>query len=1451
MRFLSFLMVYLMAGLLAACGGGGGSGGLIAGFAAPLVTTAPSSINVGVGTSQSFTISGGKGLYTATSTSVQVAVAAVTDSTLTIGGVASGGATIQVSDSNGNTTTISVTVGNLRELFTTAPSSLNLATASESTYTIGGGVPGYTVSTDNASIATASISSGNQLRITALASGSATITIRDANAHQISIGVIVGSFQLYTTAPESFIIAKDTQRVFQVGGGVPIYTVQSVDTRIATASLSGNALVVSGVAAGSTTIIVRDSDRQTTSFFVTVSGESPVPLFTTAPNPLIVALKSTSSFAIGGGVAPYTLVSGDVRVATAFLTGNTMTINALALGEVSLTLRDSAGTRLSIPVTVSTLAPAQGTFFTTAPGTISMSPGGIMDFTLGGGTKPYTARSSDTRVANASVSGDVLTISAGVDGTASVQVTDATGKNLSVSVTVTSSAPGTFFTTAPSPLAMTAGTSLSFQISGGTQPYMVTSNDSRVVSGSANGTSLTVTAGTAGSAALQIVDAAGQTLQVVVTVDSGVPGLPLFTTAPSTLTVAVSSNAVTYSISGGVAPYTAVSSDSSVAIASTSGTSGQFLDIRGIASGLATVTIRDARGTSLTVAVTVPATASLFSTAPSPLVMGIGDRPDYLISGGYPISGGSAPYNVQSSNPAVATAVTGANGKLTITALGVGAANIVVSDAKGNTLIVAVTVQVATALGTTAPPTLTLVNGSTSDNYAIFGGVPYSDGYRAVSNNPAVVAVVLNADNRSFSITARSSGAASVFVTDSRGGSTTVGVTVPAADSPSALFTTAPSPLQMAAGTSQKFQISGGSAPYTVSSQDTRLATGSITGSEFTISALTTGTVALRITDATGTVLSIIVTVDGSTGPAGPATIDILPSSTTLNSASGSKMTFIVTVKNASNLAVPNQAVAFTASSGFLTGASPEPKTDATGTVSSVSLSPGSDSSNRIIKITASSGNATKTIDIPVTGTTLDISGAGSALASSTTSIKYSVKALDSSGKPITGASLSVASKLGNGISPQTVSTDTSGTAAFQLTPINEGMDTLTVSGLGTSKTKDVQISRQDFQLTSPKLTDVLPVNRDVVVSVLYKDPATGAAVKNVPITFSTTRGTPAQTTVSTDNNGIASAVIRSTTTGPVTISAQSASGARDSMTTKFVSVTPSQIKLQASPSAVLPNALGSSTNQSTLTATVRDSFLNPVEGVVVNFTALKDLSNGSLVPSSATTDASGLASVQFIAGPLQTESNGVQIQASVQGSATPITDTATLTVNGSALFIAIGQSNTIIADLGSPTIYEKEFSVYVTDANGVAAANRAITISVYPRKYGKGYLAYNEVQEQWDYVQNTRCDNEDINRNGILDAGEDVNGDGILWPGLPVIISASNLTTDSNGYGGFKMRYGKNYAWWLDTQITAKALVGGTESSVTLNYSLEMLTADAKIKSDPPNKVSPFRIATSCSNPN
>jgi hypothetical protein len=108
------------------------------------------------------------------------------------------------------------------------------------------------------------------------------------------------------------------------------------------------------------------------------------------------------------------------------------------------------------------------------------------------------------------------------------------------------------------------------------------------------------------------------------------------------------------------------------------------------------------------------------------------------------------------------------------------------------------------------------------------------------------------------------------------------------------------------------------------------------------------------------------------------------------------------------------------------------------------------------------------------------------------------------------------------------------------------------------------------------------------------------------------------------------------------------------------------------------------------------------------------------------------------------------------------------------------------------------------------------------------------------------------VNKNGILDAGEDTNHNGKLEPGIPAAVIPTNLTTDANGYATFKIRYGKNYAFWVDTVVTATALVSGTESTRSVPFSLQVLSSDVTNAAvSPPNQVSPFGTVLDCANPN
>ena len=92
-----------------------------------------------------------------------------------------------------------------------------------------------------------------------------------------------------------------------------------------------------------------------------------------------------------------------------------------------------------------------------------------------------------------------------------------------------------------------------------------------------------------------------------------IPSADFSTTAPPSISLSAGASSAEYGISGGVAKYTATSSDESIATASitskvdidTKLTSYYFI-VRAIKSGSATIVIRDFNGMALSYEVTVP-----------------------------------------------------------------------------------------------------------------------------------------------------------------------------------------------------------------------------------------------------------------------------------------------------------------------------------------------------------------------------------------------------------------------------------------------------------------------------------------------------------------------------------------------------------------------------------------------------------------------------------------------------------------------------------------------------------------------------------------------------------------------------------------------------------------------------------------------------------------------------
>lgn len=655
------------------------------------------------------------------------------------------------------------------------------------------------------------------------------------------------------------------------------------------------------------------------------------------------------------------------------------------------------------------------------------------------------------------------------------------------------------------------------------------------------------------------------------------------------------------------------------------------------------------------------------------------------------------------------------------------------------------------------------------------------------------------------------------------------------------LSTTAPSSVVIATAVAEQYNIIGGRPPYQVTSSDVQVAIASVVGSNrLSIGGRSSGNATITLSDVDGQKTAVLVTiqdVNGSTTQSSAANVEVLASSGVLPSA-GPDVIITAVVKNSSNVGLAGQPVTFSASSGTLQVTSGV--SDSSGVVSA-RLTAGSNKTLRDIAVTVTASRAFGSIVIPVTDTTVLIAGSGSLQTGSTASA-YTVRALDSAGAAIVGAPVTATSSLGNTIVLSSPITGSTGITSFSYTPINAGTDTVTVSALGAAWKTTIQVNAVDISVLSPASNFSIPTGTSQAISVRYKNLNVGAPGQTV--TFNTTRGTFASSTSVTDANGDAFAVLSSATAGPAIVTAQIAGIGQVTLPVQFAAGNPATVVLQANPSAVQPNAAGLSNNQVSIEALVRDANGNAVANTQVSFSMTQDLSNGRLSPGVALTDGNGRAQVLFIPGASSTATNGVEIQATAGSPG--VSGSTSLTVNGQALFITLAFSN-LISDL-DPGTYTKAFTAFVTDASGVAVANQRLTLSVWPEDYDKGSMNIDTTDSLWKSASATTCSNEDANRNGFLDAGEDGNGDGKLTPGNVALIAPGAINTDTAGRASFDIQYGKRFATWARVRITARATVSGTESVQSVLLRLPVAVADVGDLLVPPvGAISPFGQSGAC----
>lgn len=449
---------------------------------------------------------------------------------------------------------------------------------------------------------------GARLRLTQLAAAviAATALVACGGGGSGNTVVEKPGLGLYTTAPSQITIAAGTTSTYTIGGGggtagFVSYKASSSNEEVATVKVDKTSLIVTGRTGGTASIQVVDSAGSNVIINVTVPTSTVSNLAIAAPSAVALVPGNTVQYKINGGVGPFTAVASNPNVVAVAVGADSLSVTAANPGTSTVVVYDRTGASTKFELAVAGTTDSAN-LYTTAPESFFMPSKATATYKIAGGLGPYTVTSSNTAIAEATVNNGVLTVTSGsVAGKAALNIRDAKGSLVVVTANVSGDSAVALYTTAPSAISIGLGAAPSYSIQGGIGPFTATSSNAAVAKASVAGNALNITGLSTGVADVVIFDSTGASVKVTATVQGGSAIVPLYTTAPESITVAVGAKP-TYTIAGGAAPYTVTSSNVNVITVSQAGTT---FTAAGMVAGLASITIHDANGTAVNIAATV------------------------------------------------------------------------------------------------------------------------------------------------------------------------------------------------------------------------------------------------------------------------------------------------------------------------------------------------------------------------------------------------------------------------------------------------------------------------------------------------------------------------------------------------------------------------------------------------------------------------------------------------------------------------------------------------------------------------------------------------------------------------------------------------------------------------------------------------------------------------------
>lgn len=745
----------------------------------------------------------------------------------------------------------------------------------------------------------------------------------------------------------------------------------------------------------------------------------------------------------------------------------------------------------------------------------------------------------------------------------------------------------------------------------------------------------------------------------------------LLTNAPSNLTLPLGTER-SYTLSGGLAPYTVASSGADVV--SVLQTSGTF-KLSALKTGVAQVRLQDAQGQAITLTVTVTkdATPSLTVQAPDSVVLRIG------LAQSYQITGGQGAYAAASSDAGVLRATVEANGMLNLVAVSSGNASVRVYDQSGNVTVLSAQVIPVAELAVQAPTSVRVAAGVTQ-TYQILGGVPL---YNATSSDTSVVGASVSFGN-TLTLVGAGPGNAVVRVADSAGKvvqlSVSGGTVLP-------LSVVSPTSLQLVVGTAQAYKITGGYPPYQASVGNAAVLSASVQNSDtLQLNALKSGTTEVVLVDTQGNSVTRSVAISSNSSGNNTALFTTSPSAITLK-ASQTSTTFQISggsdpytvVSSNTNVATASRNGSTFTVQGIAEGVAQVLVTDSVGNAVTVAVTvPKAD--NTVV------GEPAASVEVLASGNTLQSAGG---------ELDITAYVKDRFNATLADRAVSFAASDGLIIQALSGTTDSAGAVKAKL---RVGADksnravTVTVRSGTASGFVNLDVVGTKVSVSGE---GTVKLGASATYAVRVVD-SSGNGIANVPVSLTSSLGnTLTPVTANTNSLGLVNVNYTATKAGTDTLTA-SYSGTIGTQTVSISAVDLSFVS-PASNTTVNIDAAQS--------VTVR--FLNNgvgVAGQTVTFSTTR----GTVVPATAVTNAAGDVTVS--------------ISSSTAGAATVLAQLsgggqATLPVN----FVAVTPASLVLQanpgaippNTGGTTAHQSTLEATVRDAKNNPVANQQVNFNI------------------------------------------------------------------------------------------------------------------------------------------